>query len=53
MLFFANANTIILMGRTKEAAKFGRAIYVAKHRGSACSDETKPYNLGESGLEFI
>ncbi len=32
---FSNANTIILMGRTKEAGRMGRALYVAKHRGSA------------------
>ena len=47
---FSNANTIILMGRTKGAGRMGRALYVAKHRGSAGSDEIRPYNLTDRGL---
>jgi KaiC/GvpD/RAD55 family RecA-like ATPase len=47
---FANANTIILMGRTKEAGRMGRALYVAKHRGSAASDEIRPYRLTDQGM---
>ncbi|MFO0907786.1 MAG: ATPase domain-containing protein [Isosphaeraceae bacterium] len=47
---FANANTIILMGRTREAGRLGRALYVAKHRGSACSDDIRPYRLTDQGL---
>lgn len=49
---FSNANTIILMGRTRESGRLGRALYVAKHRGSACGDEIRPYRLTERGLEF-
>jgi len=49
---FSNANTIILMGRTREVGRFGRALYVAKHRGSACSDEIRPYRLTDTGLVF-
>ena len=49
---FANANTIILMGRTRDAGRLGRALYVAKHRGSACSDEIRSYRLTDHGLEF-
>ncbi len=49
---FANANTIILMGRTKSEGRMGRALYVAKHRGSACGDEIVPYRLTDRGLEF-
>ena len=49
---FANANTIILMGRTRDAGRLGRALYVAKHRGSACGDEIRPYRLTDHGLEF-
>jgi KaiC/GvpD/RAD55 family RecA-like ATPase len=49
---FANANTIILMGRTREAGKLGRALYVAKHRGSACGDDIRPYHLTDQGLLF-
>ena len=47
---FTNANTILLMGRTKEAGRMGRALYVAKHRGSACSDEIIPYRLTDRGI---
>lgn len=49
---FSNANTIVLMGRTKEAGRLGRALYVAKHRGSACGDEIRPYRLTDQGLVF-
>ncbi len=47
---FANANTIILMGRTKEPGRMGRALYVAKHRGSAASEEIRPYRLTDQGM---
>jgi KaiC/GvpD/RAD55 family RecA-like ATPase len=49
---FSNASTIILMGRTRHDGRVGRALHVAKHRGSACSDEILPYQIGESGIEF-
>jgi KaiC/GvpD/RAD55 family RecA-like ATPase len=49
---FSNANTIILMGRTKDAGRLGRALYVAKHRGSACSDEIRHYRLTDKGIVF-
>jgi hypothetical protein len=47
---YSNANTIIFMGRTRGEGKRGRALYVAKHRGSACSDEIRPYQLTDRGL---
>ena len=46
---FSNANTIILMGRTRQEGRVGRALYVAKHRGSACGDEILPYRITEEG----
>jgi KaiC/GvpD/RAD55 family RecA-like ATPase len=49
---FSNANTIILMGRTREVGRVGRALYVAKHRGSACSDEILPYRINADGIDF-
>lgn len=49
---FSNANTILLMGRVREAGKLGRSVYVAKHRGSYCSDEVRPYRLTDRGLVF-
>ena len=48
----SNANTLIYMGKIKQNGKFGRALYVAKHRGSACSDEVIPYTIDENGLQI-
>ncbi len=50
---FANANTIILMGRTRRESEIGRALYVAKHRGSACGDAILPYRIDNQGLDFL
>jgi KaiC/GvpD/RAD55 family RecA-like ATPase len=49
---YSNANTIILMGRTRAAGSMGRALFVAKHRGSACGDRVLSYHLTARGLEF-
>ncbi len=49
---FANANTIILMGRVRESGRIGRALFVAKHRGSACGDTILPYAITDAGLVF-
>jgi len=46
----SNANTIIYMGKTREGNRMGRAIYVAKHRGSRCDDVIVPYTIEETGL---
>jgi KaiC/GvpD/RAD55 family RecA-like ATPase len=47
---FATANTIILMGRTRQEGRLGRALSIPKHRGSACSDEIMPYSITDEGL---
>jgi KaiC/GvpD/RAD55 family RecA-like ATPase len=47
---FTNANTILLMGRTRQEGRMGRSLYVPKHRGSACGDEVLPYRLTDRGL---
>lgn len=49
---FTNANTIILMGRTKQDGRMGRALFVAKHRGSYCGDEIVPYQLTDKGIQI-
>ena len=49
---FANANTIILMGRTHQNGKLGRALAVTKHRGSVCGEEILPYRITEEGFVF-
>ena len=48
----SNANTIILMGKTREGNKMGRALHVAKHRGSACEESIVPYQITETGLQL-
>lgn len=46
----SNANTVILMGKVREGSRMGRALHVAKHRGSACDDAIVPFEITESGL---
>lgn len=46
----SNANTLIYMGKTREGNKIGRGLYVAKHRGSACSEDIMPYRIDDNGL---
>jgi len=48
----SNANTIILMGKTRDDGKMGRALHVAKHRGSKCSEEIVPYQITNHGIEL-
>jgi len=48
----SNANTVILMGKTRDGNTMGRALYVAKHRGSACEDAILPFTIGERGIEM-
>lgn len=48
----SNANTVIYMGKIREGTKFRRALYVAKHRGSACTDEIIPYLIDEGGIRL-
>jgi len=49
----SNANTIILMGKTREGSKLGRALCVAKHRGSACDESIVPFEITETGLKLV
>jgi KaiC/GvpD/RAD55 family RecA-like ATPase len=49
----SNANTIILMGKTREGSKMGRALHVAKHRGSTCGDDIVPFEVTETGLRLL
>lgn len=47
-----NANTVIYLGKIRDGARFRRAMYVAKHRGSACTEELIPYHIDERGLRL-
>jgi hypothetical protein len=46
----SNANTLILMGKIRDGGHIRRALYVAKHRGSACDDRIVPYTIGQGGI---
>lgn len=48
----SNANTIIHLGKIREGTKFRRAMYISKHRGSACSDELIPYHIDDHGIQL-
>jgi RecA/RadA recombinase len=48
----ASANTAILMGKRMMQGRVGRALHVAKHRGSACSEEIAEYTITDQGLVF-
>jgi KaiC/GvpD/RAD55 family RecA-like ATPase len=49
---FATANTVILVGRVRESNRFGRALCIVKHRGSACSEEILPFEIGDRAITF-
>ena len=48
----ANANTVLYLGKIRDGNRFGRALYVPKHRGSYCTDEIVPYRIDERGLRI-
>ena len=48
----SNANTIIMAGKVRNGNWIGRAMYVAKHRGSACEEIIMPYKITEKGIVF-
>jgi KaiC/GvpD/RAD55 family RecA-like ATPase len=48
----ANANTLIYLGKIRDGNHIGRALYIAKHRGSACQEEIVPFRIGDGGLEI-
>ncbi|MBQ9873193.1 MAG: recombinase RecA [Thermoguttaceae bacterium] len=48
--YFAQANTVIYLGKVRDGMKFRRALYVLKHRGGACSDDIVPYEIDDNGV---
>ena len=46
----SNANTIIHMGKVRSGDRLTRALYIAKHRGSACDERIVPYEITGAGL---
>ena len=48
----SNANTIILMGKTRHEDTMGRALHIAKHRGSACDNRIVSFTVNDTGLQI-
>ncbi len=49
----SNANTVIYIGKIRDGLKLRRALYIAKHRGSAVSEEIHPFDISDHGLRVI
>jgi KaiC/GvpD/RAD55 family RecA-like ATPase len=48
----SNASTLIYMGKIREGHHLRRALYIAKHRGSHCTDEIQTYTIDDRGLRI-
>jgi KaiC/GvpD/RAD55 family RecA-like ATPase len=48
----SNANTVILLGKVRDQQRIGRAMYISKHRGSACADEIIPFQITRDGVQI-
>lgn len=48
----AVANTLIYMGKIRDGQKISRGLAIAKHRGSACSDEIVRYQIDDGGIRL-
>lgn len=48
----AAANTLIYMGKIRDGDRFSRGLFVAKHRGSACSDEILRFTIDDRGIRL-
>ncbi len=46
----AAANTVILLGRTQQDGRLGRALYIAKHRGSYAESDIIPFEITDDGI---
>jgi RecA/RadA recombinase len=48
----ATANTLIYMGKLRDGDRLSRGLFIAKHRGSACSDKILRYTIDDRGLRL-
>ena len=46
----SNANTVILMGKVRDGMSIKRGMYIAKHRGSACSEDILLFGINDQGV---
>lgn len=50
--FAAGANTVILLGRVPQGQTVGRAMFIAKHRGSYARQDIVPFEINDQGIQF-
>ncbi len=48
----AGANTVILLGRVPQGQTVGRAMFIAKHRGSYARQDVIPFEINDHGIQF-
>ena len=48
----AAANTLIYLGKIRDGNKLARGLFVAKHRGSRCTDEIIRYRIDDGGIRL-
>lgn len=48
----SNANTLIYLGKIRDGNRLRRGMYIAKHRGSVCSEEILPYAIDDRGVSL-
>ena len=46
----ATANTLIYMGKIRDGVTMRRGIYIPKHRGSACDESIRMFDINDGGL---
>jgi KaiC len=51
--WLAAANTVIYLGKLRDGNRLARGLYIAKHRGSPCSDQIVRYEIDERGLRIV
>ncbi len=50
--FAAGANTVILLGRVPLGQSVGRAMFIAKHRGSYARQDIIPFDINDHGIQL-
>lgn len=50
---FANANTILYLGKLRRGDRMSRGLYAAKHRGSACDERIVEFAIDDGGLRLV
>ncbi len=49
----ATANTLIYLGKLREGGQLSRGLFIAKHRGSPCSDAVTRFAIDDRGIHLV